>query len=53
MSNVEKPSIPAGPERADELRALWAEGEASGLSERYRTADEISAEGRRRLAESE
>lgn len=30
---------------------LWDEGVASGLSERYRTAEEISAEGRRRLSE--
>jgi antitoxin ParD1/3/4 len=35
----------------DKVRKLWDDGVASGVSEHYRTADEISAEGRRRLAE--
>jgi antitoxin ParD1/3/4 len=34
-----------------EVRRLWDEGIASGVSEHRRSAAEISAEGRRRLAE--
>ena len=37
-------------ETGAEIRRLWDEGVASGLSEHYRTAEEISAAGRRRLA---
>jgi len=35
----------------EKIGSLWDEGVASGVSEHYRTAEEISAEGRRRLAE--
>ena len=35
----------------EKIGSLWDEGVASGGSEHYRTAEEISAEGRRRLAE--
>ena len=38
-------------EERDRLRRLWDEGIASGVAEHRRTAAEISAEGRRRLAE--
>jgi antitoxin ParD1/3/4 len=35
----------------EQIRRLWDEGVASGMSEHRRTAAEISADGRRRLAE--
>lgn len=34
-----------------DIRKAWDEGVASGVAEHYRTAEEISAAGRRRLAE--
>jgi antitoxin ParD1/3/4 len=36
----------------EKIGQLWDEGMASGVSESYRTAEEISAEGRRRLSET-
>ena len=35
----------------ERIRRLWDEGVASGMSEHRRTAAEINADGRRRLAE--
>jgi antitoxin ParD1/3/4 len=35
----------------ERIRRLWDDGIASGISEHRRTAAEISADGRRRLAE--
>jgi antitoxin ParD1/3/4 len=34
----------------EKIGQLWDEGVASGVSEDYRTAEDISAEGRRRLS---
>jgi antitoxin ParD1/3/4 len=36
----------------EKIGQLWDEGMASGVSEGYRTAEEISAKGRRRLSET-
>jgi antitoxin ParD1/3/4 len=53
-SEVVRAALRDWSERRDErerVGKLWDEGIASGFSEHYRTADEVIADGMRRLAE--